>query len=787
MKTLFILSALAISFFVHAQQGNVYQNIKGTVYDAESKKELEGTVVTLLPYNLTVLTNKVGQFYFNKILVGKYSLLFSYTGFEKKELTNIELTSGKELEITVNLTLKATSLKEITVKSNGTKNAKNEFAVISSRSFSIQDAKLYPATFSDPARMVSNFSGVTIADDGSNGIIVRGNSPKGILWKLNGIEIPNPNHFSLQGSTSGAVSMLSTNIMGSSDFYTGAFPAEFGNAISGIFDLNFRKGNKDKSEYAVSLGGLGLEAAAEGPIGKRKQSSYILNYRYSSLALIGQIMNLNGQLPIYQDISFNLNFNTSKSGTINVFGLGGLNKVAQKAKEDSIAWIAENETNSSMTLNNKLGVLGIEHQQSVSKNSYIKTIASISYTGSNSILDTLNPSQNYKAASVGSFDFVDKSFKISSFFNTRLNPKNVMRLGFIAQQLYFNMNSNYYDDVEKRYKTIFADKGNSQIYQLYIQWKYRPTDNLSVNLGLHNSLFILNKKATTEPRMSLHYKAGNRQAINFAAGIHSKIESLATYFFEDVNTGSANTNPNKNLETPKAIHIILGYETELSSINSKLKLETYYQKLYDIAVEKDSNSGFSTINMEHVFELRGKQPLVSEGEGKNYGIDISLEHPMNNGLYYMINVSLYKSVYTNFMGEEFNTRFGRNYSTNLNFGKEWKISKRKNRLLGINGRLVAMGGLRENAIDLPLSISTGKEEYLKDKYFTVQNDTYYRLDISLYTRTNKKKSTNTFSIEIQNATNRLNVSNRYFDRRTATIKKLNQLGLFPNLNYKIQF
>lgn len=787
MKAYFSLVALVITLIVNAQKSNIYQNIKGTVYDSESKKGLAGVTVVIMPGSKTILTDEHGQFYIKDVSIGKYNVSFSYSGYEAKELKDLELTSGKELDVSVSMAISIHSLYEVIVKSGGDKRAKNEFAVVSARSFSMQDAKLYPASFSDPARMVTNFAGVTVSDDGSNGIVVRGNSPKGVLWKLNGIEIPNPNHFSLQGSSAGAVSMLSTNVVGNADFYTGAFPSEFGNATSAVFDINFRKGNKDKAEYAFSLGTLGLEASSEGPLSKKKQSSYLVNYRYSSLALIGQVMNLNGQLPKYQDLSFSVNFVTPKAGTINIFGLGGLNKVAQEAEKDSVKWIKENEINSNMTLNNKLGVLGIEHQVSLSKNAYIKTVGSISYTSSRSVLDTLNPSAGYKAYHAGSFDFADKAIRLSSYLNTRLNPGNVLRVGVIVQQLNFDFDSEYYDEVENINKTIFADKGNTQFYQAYTQWKYRPTNNVTINLGVHASLLMLNKKSTVEPRMSVNYKTNNGQSLSFSSGLHSKIESLATYYFEDVPSGSPNTNPNKNLETPKAFHNVLGYERRLASINSKLKIEAYYQHLYDIAVEKDVNSGFSTLNMEQVFELRDKQPLVSTGKGKNYGVDINLEHPVLKGMYYMVNISVFNSTYTNYAGKEFDTRFNRNYSSNINIGKEWLGNKKRNRTTGVNMRLITMGALRENLIDLPLSIATGKEEYVPGKYFTKRNDAYLRMDMSIYIRTNRKNSTNTFSFEIQNATNKINAGSNYFDRRTSSVKRFDQLGIFPNLSYKMQF
>jgi TonB dependent receptor len=233
---------------------------------------------------------------------------------------------------------------------------------------------------------------------------------------------------------------------------------------------------------------------------------------------------------------------------------------------------------------------------------------------------------------------------------------------------------------------------------------------------------------------------------------------------------------------------VLGYEIRVPSIKINFKMEAYYQYLFDIAVEKKLNSGFSTLNMDHVFDLRGKEPLVSTGKGKNYGVDITAEHPVNNGWYYMLNLSLFKSDYTNYADKWFNSRFARSYNSNFNIGKEWTGRKKKNRVTGVNVRLLVMGGLRESVIDLPLSIISGKEEYVTDKYFSLKQGNYFRSDMSIYIRTNKKRTTKTLSLELQNVTNRANEGAAFFDKPTASVKRYKQLSvLLPVLTYKIQF
>lgn len=142
-------------------------------------------------------------------------------------------------------------------------------ATVSARSFTVEETSRYAGSLNDPSRMAANYAGVSSTSDARNDIIIRGNSPLGVLWRLNGMEIPNPNHFGSLGTTGGPVSILNNNLLDKSDFLTGAFPAEYGNALAGVFDLQMRSGNNEKTEFLGQVGFNGFELGAEGPIGKK--------------------------------------------------------------------------------------------------------------------------------------------------------------------------------------------------------------------------------------------------------------------------------------------------------------------------------------------------------------------------------------------------------------------------------------------------------------------------------------------------------------------------------------
>jgi hypothetical protein len=784
MKPLLAL-LLIIPAASHAQE-SLSQTIKGTVVDADSRKGLGGAAISIPALNRGTITDTAGVFKLSKIPVGRHTVLVSLLGYEERSIAEVMLTSGKEAALVIQLNEKVHQLADVKVTLRKSRiKPLNEFATLSARQFSVEDTKRYPAAAYDPARMAMNFAGVASNGDGNNEIVVRGNSPKGVLWRLEGIEIPNPNHFGALGNSGGPISMLSSSTLGNSDFYTGAFPAEIGNATSGAFDLKFREGNTDKREHSVMIGAMGLEVASEGPFNKGSKSSYLINYRYSTLALLkGFLSNLGGILPEYQDISFKLNFPTHKAGTFSLFGLGGYNRSSKDPAKDSTKWHDDNP-NFYLDGRGKTGVIGLSHQYFLTKASYLKTIVSASGNSYRETVDTLMPHLNYDRAHVGRISTTDVAYRASVLYNNKLNNKNTFRAGVVATHMSFNFYQRFFNDFDKTWKEEMNSKGNTQYLQGFAQWKHRFTSRLSAITGLHGSYFMLNETYTVEPRAAITYSAPKSQTLSIAAGVHAKPEHLSTYFFkpDENNTGTAF--PNKQLEIPKALHFVAGYEKSLVS-GWRMKAEAYYQYLYDVPVEK-ADSKFSMVNAASVMDLYNSTPLVSAGKATNYGLDVTVEKPFSNNYFVLLTGSLFESKYTNYSGKTFNSRYNRNYQTNLVAGKEWKVGEHKNNIIGLNAKLNTTGGLRQSPIDLEASRKSGNTEYVKDEYYTNKGGMYYRMDVGFSYKRNRKHSTHTISFDIQNVTNHRNLFYEFYDNKKEKVKKVYQMGVFPVINYRIEF
>ncbi len=794
IEILLLLGFLLAGLCLRAQE--ITQTIRGTVLDKESKAPLTGAEVAVLSTDPVSgdISDVDGHFKIEKIPVGRHTLQVTYLGYELLTIPNLLVTSGKEVVLNLELVESAVQLEVATVVAKHDKaEALNEMATVSARSFSVEETSRYAGSFYDPARMATNYAGVAVgsSDDLSNEIVVRGNSPAGVQWRLEGIEIPNPNHFGSMGNSGGGISMLSSSTLSNSDFYTGAFPAEFGNALSSVFDLNMRNGNNEKREYALMFGALGLEGAAEGPFRQGGKGSYLVNFRYATLALLDAAgISIAGDVaPKYSDVSFKFNLPTQKAGTFALFGLAGQNSAQFYPKKDSTTWEGEfgewgfKETATTATV-------GLSHRILLSNDSYLRTVAVASRETDEGQEYWLDPESTYARQNDARYDISNYTYRISSTYNRKFNARNTLRAGAIFSYSAFDFtyddDDNFNDPKGENIIRLFDNHGEGSFLQAFGQWKHRFNDRWTLNTGLHYSLFLLNQKMAIEPRAALEWKLDNRSSLSAAVGLHSKREHLAAYVFEGTLIDGAERTANENLGLTKSMHAVLGYDRRLGE-NLRLKMEVYYQYLFDIPVETLPGSTRSILNGTDIWDIIFIEKSGNEGTGRNYGLDLTLEKFFTNNYYFLVTGSVYRSLYTPFDGQEYSTRYDGRYNMNALAGKEFKVGRSKKNIFGLNGKAILAGGNRFTPIDLEASIEKGEQVLKEDQPFSVKAGDYWRLDVGLSYKINKQRMTHTILLDIQNVTGRLNVFLQYYDNKTKQIETYTQTGFFPVFNYRVEF
>jgi hypothetical protein len=433
--------------FTQAQKATLTQTIKGVVIDQQSGNPLRNATLVVegsIPA-ISSNTDSQGVFKLVGVPIGRQNIRTTLVGYENANSANIEVTSSKEVVLEIKLKEKISLLKEVVVTSGKQKNrALNEAAVVSARQLSMDEAVRYSGTRNDPSRMAQNFAGVSGTNDARNDIVIRGNSPTGVLWRMDGIDIPNPNHFGTLGSTGGPVTILNTNMLKNSDFITSAFPAQYGNALAGVFDLRMRNGNNEKYEYLGQMGFNGFEFGAEGPFSKNSKSSFLINYRYSLVAAI-QKLGLNvgtgSATPYYQDASFKLHFVTKKSGTIDIFGLGGESHI--NFPPDSSDNLYTNNDGKLRNSNTKslTGVIGATHTYFFNPRTSGKLTLAISAFQSKYNEEIIETGKPDKPAYV----VLNKQTKISIGynFNQKINAQNQISAGLLTDVNLLNLQKEY--------------------------------------------------------------------------------------------------------------------------------------------------------------------------------------------------------------------------------------------------------------------------------------------------------------------------------------------------------
>ncbi|WP_373515822.1 carboxypeptidase-like regulatory domain-containing protein [Persicitalea sp.] len=772
------MKKIALSLLILFSLGNSSaqtptQTVKGRLTDAESGQPVFGAsvIISTIEPILGSTTDESGYFRIESVPVGRHTIKISSIGYEDAVLQEISIGSGKEVELNVKLTESLQNLDEVTIKAQKqTGDALNDMTSVSARSFSVDQSKRYAAAINDPARMALSFAGVATSDDTNNQIIIRGNSPKGLLWRMEGVEIPNPNHFAEEGSTGGGVSALSVNVLGNSDFLTGAFPAEYGNATSGVFDLKLRNGNAEKREYALQAGVLGLDFAAEGPIKKGSGASYLANYRYSTLSILNAFgIEVAGDGVLnFQDGAFKVFIPQKKQATLSVWGMGGLS--SQRT----------DKTNFREDYHSDRGVLGLNYVRYLNQKSYMETI--LSYSATRQTFDYTNKNND----DWDQEQYINQALRLTLNYNYKLNARHALRAGVIASHLSFNLLDKFRNQETTR--TLLDQAGSTQLMQAFAQWKYRVSPTLTLNSGVHGLWLALNGQASVEPRLGLRWSVAPRHTLSFGTGLHSRTESISTYLAQ-VQVGEERTAAvNENLKLTKSAHLVAGYEFRPAQ-NWRIQTETYYQRHFNVPIGPVGTNRPYLLASSFLNAISGyaNDSLVSDGTGRSYGLELTVEKFLTGGIYFMSTTSLYQSKYTARDGVERNSRFNGNFVQNLLAGKEWAVGRNKKNIFAFNVKGVWAGGNRVTPIDLAKSRKNQRTVYDWSRSYADRLPYYFRTDLRVSYTKNSRRTTSTFSLDIQNVSNRLNAQSRYYDPGEDKIDYFTQMGLIPVLNYRLEF
>jgi hypothetical protein len=789
-----ILFLVCTFFLIHttlfAETG---QTVRGVVTDAFSGHPLIGASIIVVDSNPLqgTITDVNGRFELTNISIGRWSFACSAIGFQSSTLSNIMVVSGKETMLQFQLEEKITALGDVVVTSHFAKNKPiNELALVSSRSFSVEETERYAGSLGDPARMVANYAGVVVGNDSRNDIIIRGNSPSGLLWRMEDVAISNPNHFGAHGTTGGPVTMLNSNLLANSDFMTGAFSAEYGNALSGVFDLNLRTGNTERFEGMGQVGFNGFELLLEGPIkigNVIKNGSFIADYRFSTLqlmSLLGFDIGTGGTVPEYNDFSVIVDLPTTKIGRFKLIGLLGNSYISMGRSFDVDEAITHNQMGYATDFGAGLNIAMLTHTYMFDESTRIKSSLSFEYAHSITQSDSINYTEK-KYFNLYAANYRENKWMASTQLKHRFNAKNNLTTGVSASLFVSSFfDSAYVKEYDKRITLTAIDKEQTILYNAYTNWQHKFSNELSVNTGLHYQLFNLTNESAIEPRVALRWQAHQKHAFSIGYGLHSQIQARTIYFYEAYNNNTDSYAQN-NLGTgyTRSHHVVGGYDWHISP-HWRVKTEAYYQDLFNVPVSPLSGS-YSALNSGSGYYIANIDSLQNTGAGQNYGVELTLEKFLNKGYYGLMTVSLYDSKYQGYDKIWRNTAFNSNFAINLLGGYEWRIGTRN--FLAVDLRSIWAGGMRYVPIDLAASIVSGEQRLTSTDIYTQRFNDYFRCDVRISFKQNLGKVSQEWGLDLQNVSNYKNIFAQQYNKYSESVAMVYQQGFMPMMMYRIHF
>ncbi|MFY0690035.1 MAG: TonB-dependent receptor [Cyclobacteriaceae bacterium] len=789
MRKIFItLFTLLVVCYAHSQNGT--QTVKGRIIDKDTRQPLIGAAVKVIDVAETVgaVADINGYFEIGNVPVGRRTFQCQYVGYQP-EVIELIVNSAQEAVLDLELIEAVITTGEVVISAYKTANAPvNELAVVSARSFSPEETERYAASVNDPGRMALSFPGVSQGkDEAENDIIIRGNSSRGMLWRLEGIDIPNPNHFARPGTSGGGVTVFSAQLLSKSDFSSGAMPAEYGNALSGAFDVNFRAGNLTNREYRTKIGLLGLDFMAEGPI-KNKKSSYLVNYRYSTLGLLTNMgVYLVGPRVTneFQDLSFNTTYLLGDGkDVLTVFGIGGLSQehyqpVANPSERD---YRYPSEWEDRVRTHN-MGALGLTYTKTLDETSYLKWVVATMGNYQYFVNDTLNEVDD--RYNYGIEEYADWRIATSLTFNKKFSNTTKLKSGLQVNQIFYDFyrqesprSSSSTLDPNAVFGVSLDGEDNTQTVQFYTQLNQRMGEKFTMNVGFHTIGLLLNNSWGIDPRVSFQYAINPKNSLSLALGKHSQIVPLGAYFYKDADGNTTND----ELGLMQAYHLIGGYRISIGN-SMMINLEGYYQQLNNIPAMANGSQEYWLMNSSSGFPTFA---LNNEAEGQNVGVDLAIEKFFSKGFFMLVTGSVFESLFSANDGPMYSSSYNTKFSSTYTFAKEWEIKGINT--LQIGTRVLFNGGYRYTPFDEAASLAEGRYIPLGNAINAGQVDPYFRIDGRIQYRRNGAKIASVLSLDIQNATNRFNpngvsynaVDNELVFRRYSS-------GLVPVLSYQIDF
>lgn len=693
MKSLFTLFFIAVSGLLFAN------SIAGKIIDQESRYGIEYGKVKLTSDDTTLVTytDDEGNYGFYNLKPDVYNLTASSLGYRSKTEFEIKVTLAKPRLINIALEEDLIELDSVVIGGSDYAFNVNEETPVSLYSIGSEDIERNPGAGRDVSRVIQSLPGVATTPSFRNDIIIRGGAPNENRFYLDGVEVPNINHFATQGSSGGPVGLINVNLVDNVDFYSSAFPAERGNALSSVISFDLKDGRKDTLGLRATVGASDFGLTAEGPIGKNV--SYIASIRRSYLQFLFKAIGL-PFLPTYNDYQYKVKITPNDKSEITILGLGALDQFElNESVNDGI-------TDSETLRRNKfiLGNLPINEQWN-----YTQGIKYVRFGEKSS--KTFVLSRNMLNNSAFKFENNDESKRKTTDYKSQ-EIENKFRYEHLIYGKYFDLTySGNLEYAKFNTKSSFFRNVNGSPLEINYDsdlklLKYGASaqlrksilsDKLKLGLGVRldansYSVNMSNPLEQLSPRFSVSYQITKQFNLNGNVGTYYQLPAYTVLGYKN-NAGELE-NKNNNLTYIKNTHAVLGAKW-FTKYNAQLSLEGFYKNYenYPFLI----NDSLSLANLGSDFGVIGNDAVTSSSKGRSYGAEFLYQQKLTKGFFGILALTFVKSEFTDKNGDFKPSAWDSRSIANLTFGKKFK----KNWQIGAKFRY--SGGLPYTPFDIETS------------------------------------------------------------------------------------
>ena len=792
---LIVLTILLSHGMVLAQH---VETLRGVVVDHQTKAPLPGATVTIRGTSrfYTTSSDFNGWFEIENVPVGLHDIVVELKDYKNQLLRNVSVVTGKEAFRLIELDQKIKdNKKDIDIRPYKPGIARNAAATVSALSFNRENVEASDNVAEDPAEMAAELPAFRQVMAGRNDLSIRGNSPTGLVWQIDGIPVVAPNFGHEIGLPGGTYPLLPGTLMGKSEVDYGPAPAGPVDALAGKFNLRFRDGNRVDRRYSLEMGSYGTAVSAEGPISRKPSSSYLVYYRNTLPSVLSGsgVEPVPGIFPDRQQAAFKVNFPTHFAGTFSLFATGGKNKVTMVRGESMHPenfYVYGGLPETDNYLDETLYTAGFSHQLFWQRGmNSIKTTVGISGYEQTSRMEM------YRNATLRQIDTGNDNHEQELFFSSCFQHKpsasNYLVAGITARIHQVNFaDSTLTGNVTPVYpKTYYPLLNASESGMVQIQadagWQHKFGNTTAVYMGLNASYFAFSQTTSIEPRLSIRHEYNSKTFVSIGYGLKSQLQPMFLYFMKtkaDV-TGTVLTEGNRNLG-PTRMHQLVGAIDRNFGANLRLHAEVYFQQLMKVPIERRLSS-YSMMNYGSGFRDYSIYPLVNQGTGQNKGLELQLDKYLSHGYYFRLSGTFYDSKYKASDGASRNTAFNGNYKSDVVLGTHFPVSS--NGSLDINLHVMYAGGAPLPGINDSTSVLVGYTVYDEAMRYANREPAWYRLDARVTMKWSMRWLSHELSLNLRNLTDEKILWRRYFNPGSGAVERQYQLGFVPTVLYRVYF